>query len=618
MVSRKVTILALLFSLIVIGILGFGSGRIRQAYAADPPLDHACRDCHGDSEEEITLPSGETLSLQVPLEALNNSPHSANNVDTPVICLDCHRPRMQYQYPHQPQSVESRQDFRLAVTDRCQSCHYPHNPLHSGEQIREQANSELPVCVDCHGSHQIDYSDDILNSMPAACIECHTGRTVEWAADFIAPRAGWGEAAEGYVGSDRCGGCHEEKYFSWRETLHAKMIQNPATNPEANVGDFNRIDPDRTFELDEVLYTIGSRWKQRYLTQDENGDFYILPAQWNVEDAEWIAYKPDTWQDQDNEWRQSCGSCHVTGLDTQNWGFAEFGVGCESCHGPGAEHVSDPENTKPFSEVDDQVCGSCHSRGTSPDGFDFPATYRPGDNLSDHFTFTTAEDDVWPDGSAKKHRQQYMDWQLGSSMEMSVDTNCITCHSVHDSGSGQTQLKAPLNELCLKCHTDKKAIIEHVPFHDKASAKHKFVCADCHMPKMVTHASTYDIRNHSFTQPKPQASLDHGGLDIMLNACNTCHTDLGEDPQWAIETIAYANSLATPGSETIFGPGPTPTSPPPPTPLPSVGQAPEEVILVETGRWLRYTVFILLSVIVAAGLYWGVTSWLVPSKKGGA
>ncbi len=554
--SQKV--LTLLFSLLASAILGIGLLQVEFAYADGPPSDYACRGCHGDNQRELTLPSEETLSLQVPLGALNHSPHNLN-LDTPVLCLDCHRSRIHYQYPHQPLAVQTRQDFRRSVSEQCRDCHYPHNPLHTFEQ----PNPESPVCVDCHGNHEIDYADDILNNMPSACIDCHTDQTVEWAIDFIAPRPGWGQAAAGYVGSDRCGGCHEEKYFSWRQTLHAKMIQNPATQPEAIVGDFNRIDPDRTFGLNDVAYTIGSRWKQRYLTQNENGDFYILPAQWNVEADEWAAYKPATWQD--NEWRQSCGSCHVTGLDTQSWGFAEFGVGCESCHGPGADHANDPENINLFTEVDDQVCGACHSRGASPDGFDFPATYRPGDSLTDHFTFTTDENDVWPDGSAKQNHQQYMDWRLGSSsMAMSVDTNCITCHAVHDNGINQTQLLAPLNDLCLECHNDKKAIINHMPFHDKAAAKYNFTCADCHLPKMASSAVPYDIRNHTFKEPNPQASLDHGGIEVMLNACNTCHTSFSEDAQWAADTIAYVAEMTTPDPVAFFGPGPTPTSPPPP------------------------------------------------------
>ena len=48
------------------------------------------------------------------------------------------------------------------------------------------------------------------------------------------------------------------------------------------MGDFNHIDPDRTFELADVAYTIGGKWRQLYLTQTVSNTFHILPAQWNV------------------------------------------------------------------------------------------------------------------------------------------------------------------------------------------------------------------------------------------------------------------------------------------------------------------------------------------------
>jgi len=572
------------------GILGV------QTASADGPLpDSACRTCHADKQEELTLPSGETLPLHVPMEALNQSPHSPDNQ---ITCTGCHRPRAHYQFPHQPVQVETRRQFAQQVSERCQSCHTPHSPLHKSDT----PNPEFPACAECHGSHQIDRPADILNSMPANCLSCHTGRTEKWAVDLIRPRVGLGQPAEGYVGSSRCFGCHDKKYAAWQDTLHANMIQNPNDKPGVIVGNFNILDPDLTFGRDDVAYTIGSKWKQRYLTQSEDGNFYVLPAQWNVATAEWVPYNADTWQDK--EWRQSCGGCHVTGLNTKTWGFVEFGIGCEACHGPGEAHADDPKNVKPFKEVDDQVCGACHSRGTSPDGLAFPATYRPGDSLTDHFTFTTDDSAVWPDGSAKKHHQQYMDWQSDSRMPQSETTACVSCHSPHSNGIGQTQLKAPLNQLCQNCHFDKQAIIKHTPYHDKATGKRDFLCTDCHMPKMATSAVPYDIHNHSFTQPNPQASLEHGGAEAMPNACNTCHTRPGEGPEWAAQTIEYVQrTIVSNASAPAFGPGPTPTSPPPPTPISSAGQYPVPDTQFEAWGWLRALIFLGVAAIIAGLVY---------------
>jgi len=443
--------------------------------------------------------------------------------------------------------------------------------------------------------------------MPAACVACHTDQPESWAKNLIPSRAGFGaHPAENYIGSDRCAGCHENKYGSWKHTLHANFIQDATTDPAVILGDFNRIDLDLTFTTADVQYTIGSKWKQRYITQTDDGNFYILPAQWNFETEEWESYHANDWQSR--EWQQSCGSCHVTGLNTETWDFVEFGVGCESCHGPGGEHAADPYNVPIFNKVDDQVCGSCHSRGKSPDGYSFPATYRPGDTLTDHFSFSTDAADVWADGSAKKHHQQYMDWQLGSKMQQSGKVHCTTCHSMHDTGQARGELNLPLNDLCLQCHADKEQLIQHMPYHEQASKTRDFLCSDCHLPKMATSAVPYDIRNHSFLQPNPDGALEHGGLEAMQNACNICHTNRAETPQWASETIAYV-AADRPDAFTSFNPpGKKITPPPPPTPIASVGQkADVEAYKVSTGRWIRTAFFIIILGLIVLG----VIIWIV-------
>ena len=370
------------------------------------------------------------MTLGVDLAVLDASPHSSY-ASEPVLCNNCHQNETRYRYPHAENPAQTQAEvlpwqLRRTVED----CHYAHSPFHD----TEQTDYTPPTCVDCHGSHDVASMDNIQNDMPANCLTCHTDKNNAWALGYVAPRPGFGSGAEGYIGSARCNGCHDDKYETWRHTLHARLIQQPSNNALAVVGDFNHIDPDRNFELKDVDYTIGSRWQQLYMTQTVSDTFHILPAAWNVAKREWEAYHPEDWQQR--EWRQECGSCHVTGLDTQTGTFREFGVGCESCHGPGATHAADPENVKLFAQVDDQVCGACHSRGTSPDGHPYPATYRPGDTLTDHFTFTDTAEYVWPDGSAKQNNQQYMDWMLGSDKEKSGKVSCTTCHTVHDPGAG--------------------------------------------------------------------------------------------------------------------------------------------------------------------------------------
>jgi hypothetical protein len=74
-----------------------------------------------------------------------------------------------------------------------------------------------------------------------------------------------------------------------------------------------------------------------------------------------------------------CVGCHVVGLDRVG-GFVGAEktphlahVGCESCHGPAARHVREPQT--PMPKVGAAGCSSCHDPRNSP-RFSF-ASYWP-------------------------------------------------------------------------------------------------------------------------------------------------------------------------------------------------------------------------------------------------
>ncbi|MBT3435466.1 MAG: hypothetical protein HOC91_11180 [Nitrospinaceae bacterium] len=57
-----------------------------------------------------------------------------------------------------------------------------------------------------------------------------------------------------YVGSDKCATCHQRIHRQWKQTLHAKMAQEIAKNPDVVIGDFTEKDPARPFEKKGALH----------------------------------------------------------------------------------------------------------------------------------------------------------------------------------------------------------------------------------------------------------------------------------------------------------------------------------------------------------------------------
>jgi hypothetical protein len=101
---------------------------------------------------------------------------------------------------------------------------------------------------------------------------------------------------------------------------------------------------------------------------------------WDVWKGSQHAHALKTLESQGHERDPDCVPCHVVALDSAK-GFRSrietpdlADVGCESCHGPGADHVAKPMHAK-MPKIDEKACVSCHNPENSP-AFDFK-TYWP-------------------------------------------------------------------------------------------------------------------------------------------------------------------------------------------------------------------------------------------------
>ena len=112
----------------------------------------------------------------------------------------------------------------------------------------------------------------------------------------------------------------------------------------------------------EVKYTFGVHPLQQYLIGFPDGRMQALSIAWDARPREqggrrWFHLYPDEridhhdplhWTRLSQNWNFACAECHSTNLrrnyDAQGDRFAttwsDLSVGCESCHGPGSDHVT--------------------------------------------------------------------------------------------------------------------------------------------------------------------------------------------------------------------------------------------------------------------------------------
>ncbi len=357
-----------------------------------------------------------------------------------------------------------------------------------------------------------------------------------------------------YAGSTKCAECHQTHYDGWKTSAHNKMIRPPTTEgPDRTVlADFSQPSPERMFELKDVKWVIGSRWKQRFIGEVE-GKEVVFPAQWSVKEQKWYPYKgrSDWWYPTHKDWKTRsnfmlCAGCHSTGPDhyTQKW--VELNIACESCHGPGKAHSDKPSPDNIVNparltvERSIDICLSCHQAG-KPAGNEYawPVGYQPGLELSRFWKGFEPEEgkqtaEFWHNGTAHKNRVQ------GNTFLQSVmhdaGLQCTDCHDSHGSRHRSLNIKsAETNALCLTCHGPGKSpgpeyqVLSDHTHHEPFSTGSR--CIECHMPKTGANSTAAEARNHTFNFISPADTIKNGDP----NSCNGCHGD--KTPQWALTEV---------------------------------------------------------------------------------
>jgi hypothetical protein len=354
-----------------------------------------------------------------------------------------------------------------------------------------------------------------------------------------------------FVGSDTCKMCHLEHYDSWKMTMHSRMLQDAKKNQDAIIVPIDekriradlakleanlKVPSDQVYvpKKDEILYTIGSQWKQRFLVKKDD-TLFISPIQYNADTHRWVNYHEKDWDKR--PWLLKCGGCHATGVDMEKNTFNEPGVACEACHGAGSWHAALPKTAvfekrqtivnpaKLTMGVAAQICGSCHNRGksTMKKGGGWPIGYKPGKALETYYESTSfAVGDlkhVYANEFSKGHHQQFIDWSQSKHAKEGV--TCTSCHYVHQIGVPPTRSQTFVagSKQCFQCHEMVNNNLGH-SIHSFAN------CVGCHMPRIAKSAESGDIHSHVFVALLPKDTLENPKVP---NSCQTCHKHKKED-----------------------------------------------------------------------------------------
>lgn len=421
-----------------------------------------------------------------------------------------------------------------------------------------------------------------------------------------------------YVGSAACKSCHPQNHDTWHDSYHRTMTQ--VATEESVIGNFNNVrlygrdlnvrlfrqdkqflvemnrDNPRATGVFPVVMTTGSHHRQVYwLGSSPDAPMMILPWMFLRAEQKWVprhsAYvnpmclqafpELSVLKADSGRWGFQCVKCHATrpysayesdkpSRPVSTNQVVEFGISCEACHGPGAEHVRvnrnpihryeqrlaggpDPTIVNPARLSHDrssQVCGQCHTvfvhrRHWVHNGYD----YRPGEDLTadpnrfimrgrlDLMPHDRPEDlpkpsemeSFWPDGMIRCTGRDY-NGLIDSPCFQRGEMSCLSCHQMHqppgdprrrqDWADDQLKFGMDGNAACLQCHAQFKNTDRLTRHTRHATGSTGSNCYNCHMP-YTTYGLLKAVRSHQISSPSVATSLESG----RPNGCNQCHQD---------------------------------------------------------------------------------------------
>lgn len=421
------------------------------------------------------------------------------------------------------------------------------------------------------------------------------GRVSHAAAEMTFPAAGdsandRAPASAEFAGAAQCASCHAAQFAVWRRSTHGRAGGTPgsaamvapfdgrrmrfrdATVTPSRIGDrltFTVAVAGRPVERFEVAGVIGGAHMrgggtQGFVSRFPDGTLRFLPFDFAKREGTWFCntlprggngWIPITpalpiaacgdWTPNrilgDDANIANCSGCHGSRVevrfDTAAKRYAttvgSFTIDCESCHGPGLEHIERVRGgsadiaMRSLSLLPKApsvgTCMACHAvKSTLRPG------YRPGASLARFYSVALAQlgdSPLHPDGRVRTFA--YQEGHLSSDCFVNGGMTCTDCHDPHSQRYRDvrgTPLASPLDDRqCTGCHVSKG--VDPLAHTKHRTGSRGSACVACHMPYLQQPELGSRIRyarsDHTIPIPRPRTDSAQG----ILGACAGCHTD---------------------------------------------------------------------------------------------
>ena len=351
-----------------------------------------------------------------------------------------------------------------------------------------------------------------------------------------------------FAGSSKCNSCHQDIHASYATAAHRNT--SSAASDKTVKGSFEKeknsyfYRPDvkvvmeqRDSNFYQVAYmneiekqsakfdiVMGSGRKAQTYLYWYGEKVFQLPVSYSVVANSWVnsPLYPAHQVRFDRNIPVGCFECHsssikVTSVETDGKNLADnfdksriiYGIDCERCHGPAAQHADFHEkhpaekNAKfisIYSSLPRQqqldMCAVCHSgiQQTKRSTFHF----LPGDTLLNKFFVPPAPVGI---ADVDVHGNQY---QLLTASPCFIKTKTLNCTSCHNTHVSEKDNKAVFSQRCMTCHSPGHNFCKMAPSIGAGITSN---CIDCHMPAKPSKLIT--LLSNGMKSPTPNLVTTH-------------------------------------------------------------------------------------------------------------